>query len=155
MKRYWKLLPWALLVFGLLAVAFALLPWRSPDHQPSARILEGHRYWVQHLAFATGDIFATVQRLERNRVELLQIPENYYDDLEAKTDLAPERLAALKAHNILYDRDSGGEYFQAYTQSFEHRFFFEIVERRGYGGYGAANAPVRLAAQARLVDAHP
>ena len=110
---------------------------------------------VQHLAFATGDIFATVQRLERNRVELLQIPENYYDDLEAKTDLAPERLAALKAHNILYDRDSGGEYFQAYTQSFEHRFFFEIVERRGYGGYGAANAPVRLAAQARLVDAHP
>jgi 4-hydroxyphenylpyruvate dioxygenase len=61
----------------------------------------------------------------------------------------------LKAHNILYDRDGGGEYFQVYTGSFEHRFFFEIVERRGYGGYGAANAPVRLAAQARLVDAHP
>ena len=29
-------------------------------------------------------------------------------------------------------------------------FFFEIVQRRGYKGYGAANAPVRLAAQARL-----
>jgi 4-hydroxyphenylpyruvate dioxygenase len=109
---------------------------------------------VQHLAFATDDIFATVERLERNGVELLEIPANYYDDLEAKTDLAPERLAALKAHNILYDRHGEGEYFQVYTGSFEHRFFFEIVERRGYGGYGAANAPVRLAAQSRLIDAH-
>jgi 4-hydroxyphenylpyruvate dioxygenase len=57
----------------------------------------------------------------------------------------------LQAHNILYDRDGESEYFQVYTKAFEHRFFFEIVERRGYAGYGAANAPVRLAAQARLM----
>ena len=107
---------------------------------------------VQHLAFATADMFATVECLERNGVELLEIPENYYDDLEAKMDLPPERLDALKAHNILYDRDGDSEYLQVYTRSFEQRFFFEIVERRGYAGYGAANAPVRLAAQARLTD---
>jgi 4-hydroxyphenylpyruvate dioxygenase len=96
-------------------------------------------------------MLATVARLECNGVELLEIPENYYDDLEAKTDLSPERLKVLKAHNILYDRDGESEYFQVYTKAFEHRFFFEIVERRGYAGYGAANAPVRLAAQARLM----
>ena len=28
--------------------------------------------------------------------------------------------------------------------------FFELLERRSYGGYGAVNAPIRLAAQARL-----
>ena len=55
-----------------------------------------------------------------------------------------------RRNNILYDRDGDGEYFQVYTQTFEQRFFFEIVERRGYSGYGAVNAPVRLAAQARL-----
>ncbi|MTB72020.1 hypothetical protein ACF3NS_07560 [Arsenicicoccus cauae] len=35
--------------------------------------------------------------------------------------------------------------------------FFEVVERRGgYDGYGAPNAPVRLATQhARLRGAHP
>jgi 4-hydroxyphenylpyruvate dioxygenase len=76
--------------------------------------------------------------------------ENYYDDLEAKMDHAPARLAALRAHNILYNRDGEGEYLQVYTQTFEQRCFFEIVERRHYAGYGAANAPVRLAAQARL-----
>ena len=35
--------------------------------------------------------------------------------------------------SILYDRDERGEYFQAYTQTFEQRFFFEIVERRLLG----------------------
>jgi hypothetical protein len=41
-------------------------------------------------------------------------------------------------------------YLQVYTATFDKRFFFEIVQRKGYRGYGAANAPVRLAAQARL-----
>ena len=34
-------------------------------------------------------------------------------------------------------------------RSFEELFFFEIVERRGYKGFGAVNASIRLAAQAR------
>jgi 4-hydroxyphenylpyruvate dioxygenase len=29
-------------------------------------------------------------------------------------------------------------------------FFLEIVERRGYKGFGAINAPIRLNAQSRL-----
>ena len=55
----------------------------------------------------------------------------------------------LRAHDILYDRDEGGEYLQAYTASFGGLFFFEIVERHGYKGFGAVNASIRLAAQAR------
>jgi 4-hydroxyphenylpyruvate dioxygenase len=106
---------------------------------------------VQHIAFTTDDIFQTVARLQANSVALLPIPENYYDDLEAKTDLSADRISELRAHNILYDRAGATEYLQAYTQTFENRFFFEIVERHGYKGFGAANAPIRLAAQARLV----
>jgi 4-hydroxyphenylpyruvate dioxygenase len=71
-------------------------------------------------------------------------------DLKAKTDLLAERIEALKAHNILYDREGAAEFLQAYTGTFEDRFFFEIVEPRDYKGFGAANAPIRLAAQARL-----
>ncbi len=106
---------------------------------------------VQHIAFATDDILRTVARLAANGVDLLPIPENYYDDLEAKTDLPPAVIDTLKAYNILYDREDGAEYLQAYVQSQEDRFFFEIVERRGYGGFGAANAAIRLAAQTRFV----
>ena len=51
---------------------------------------------------------------------------------------------------MLYDRQGDAEYFQAYTRDFDCGFFFEIVQRRGYAGFGAANAPIRLAAQFRL-----
>jgi len=81
----------------------------------------------------------------------LSIPENYYDDLEARIDLQPGALDRLRANNVLYDRQGSGEYFQIYTKSFDGGFFFELVERRAYGGFGAANAPIRLAAQTRLV----
>ena len=105
---------------------------------------------VQHIAFATDDIIATAAKLKANGVQVLSIPENYYDDLEARVGLPADRLKILKAHNILYDKDSGGEYLQIYTQSFKDLFFFEIVERRGYKGFGAINAPIRLGAQSRL-----
>jgi 4-hydroxyphenylpyruvate dioxygenase len=104
---------------------------------------------VQHVAFASRDLVATVQTLRANGVTMLPIPDNYYDDLEARTDLDPNRLEVLRAHGILYDRDEAGEYLQAYTTNIGGLFFFEIVERRGYQGFGAINAPIRLAAQAR------
>jgi 4-hydroxyphenylpyruvate dioxygenase len=110
---------------------------------------------VQHIAFDTTDIFATAAKLKANGVEILPIPENYYDDLEARFGLAPDLLKKLQAGNILYDRDDAGEYLQLYTQSFENLFFFEIVERRNaYKGFGAPNAPIRLAAQSRQAR-HP
>jgi 4-hydroxyphenylpyruvate dioxygenase len=136
------------------ALRIALNGSQSARTQSSRFLTEAFGSGVQHIALATDDMAATVARLEANGVELLRIPENYYDDLEAKTDLSPERIDELKAHNILYDRDGGDEYLQVYTGTFEERFFFEIVERRGYRGFGAANAPIRLAAQTRMAR-HP
>src|SRR5690606_31728613 len=105
---------------------------------------------VQHIAFATNDIHATAASLRANGVDLLPIPENYYDDLEAKWYLPAVEIERLKAANILYDRYGAAKYLQLSTPTYGERFFFEIVERRGYKGFGAANAPIRLAAQARL-----
>jgi 4-hydroxyphenylpyruvate dioxygenase len=105
---------------------------------------------VQHIAFGSDNIVATAARLKANGIETLTIPENYYDDLEARVDLPAARLNELKAHNVLYDKDEHGEYLQLYTRSFKDLFFVEIVERRGYQGFGAINAPIRLNAQSRL-----
>ena len=62
----------------------------------------------------------------------------------------PQLLDAIKAAgftgaNITYP------FKQLYTKSFKDLFFLEIVERRGYKGFGAVNAPIRLNAQSRLV----
>ncbi|MBU6167053.1 MAG: sugar phosphate isomerase/epimerase and 4-hydroxyphenylpyruvate domain-containing protein [Alphaproteobacteria bacterium] len=105
---------------------------------------------VQHVAFACPDIFAAATAAVANGLDLLPIPPNYYDDIEARFGLEPALVDALRAHNILYDRDGEAEYFQLYSRAFARRVFFEIVERRAYQGYGAANAVVRLAAQARF-----
>ena len=105
---------------------------------------------IQHIAFRTDDIFATAADLQRRHFEPLQISANYYDDLAARFGLEPALLARLRAGNILYDRSGQGEYFQLYGTNYGEGFFFEIVERRGgYAGYGAANAPFRIAAQKR------
>ena len=109
---------------------------------------------VQHIAFASDDLFATAARLAAAGVPRLAIPDNYYDDLEARFGLEPALLGRLRAQGLLYDRDEGGEFLQLYTLPFAERFFFELVERRGaYRGFGAANAAVRLAMQARSVEA--
>ncbi len=101
---------------------------------------------IQHLAFHTDDIFATAGALRLNGFHPLPISPNYYGDVEARFGLDPELTERLKAHNILYDRDEHGEYFQLYSGTYGEGFFFEIVERRGYRGYGAANAIFRIAA---------
>lgn len=94
-------------------------------------------------------------RLKRKGVDLLPIPENYYSDLEVRLDLDAPQIERLRAGNILYDRDGETEYFQIYTTALESGLFFEIVERRGYAGFGAANTPIRLAAQTRLAQMTP
>lgn len=107
---------------------------------------------VQHLAFASTDIFASAGRMAELGFQPLEITPNYYDDLEARFGLDAEMTARLRRHNILYDRDGHGEFFQLYSQNFGEGFFFEIVERRGgYRGYGGPNAPFRIAAQKRAI----
>jgi 3-dehydroshikimate dehydratase len=104
---------------------------------------------VQHIALSCTDIFATVADMRTRGADFLKIPDNYYDDIEAKYDLDAATMAALRDNQILYDREGEGEFFQIYTHTFDERFFFEIVQRRNYQGFGAVNAAVRLAAQTR------
>jgi len=119
----------------------------------SARFLQGfHGSGIQHIALTTADILASARRLRELGLPTLPIPHNYYDDLAARFGLEDALLAQLEEFNILYDRDSDGEYFQLVSRAFAKRFFFEIVERRGYRAFGAANAPIRLAAQSRYRD---
>ncbi len=109
-------------------------------------VLAGHGpAELQHVAFATRDAGAAARALRDAGVELLEIPGNYYDDLEARLGVD---TGELREHGLLYDRDArGGELLQLFTAA-RGRVFFEVLERRGgYAGYGAANTPIRMAAQ--------
>lgn len=114
-------------------------------------LAEGFGGSVQHIALATDDIFATARALRARGFEALPLSPNYFDDLAARFDLEPGTLERMRQENILYDADETGEFFQLYSRPFAGQLFVEIVERRGgYAGYGAPNAPFRIAAQKRL-----
>ena len=99
-----------------------------------------------HIALSTGDIIATTSILLERGLDLLQLPDNYYDDLGARFGLDATRIDELRAHRVLYDRDANGAFLHAYTRAIG-QVYFEIVQREGgYDGYGAPNASVRLAA---------
>ncbi len=105
---------------------------------------------VHHIALATGDIERTLEQAAARGARILGIPVNYYDDIAAKFGLTDERIESLRQHNLLYDQDDSGAFLHAYTDTFDGRFFFEFVQRIGdYQQYGAANAGVRMAAQAQ------
>lgn len=105
---------------------------------------------VHHVAFATQDIFATASALAARGFPILKIGDNYFDDVAARFGLPDALVARMKALNVLYDEDGGGQFFQVYSQSRPEGLFFEFVQRQGnYDGYGAVNAPFRIAAQKR------
>jgi 4-hydroxyphenylpyruvate dioxygenase len=105
---------------------------------------------VHHIGIGCRDIVETVSRLARAGAEFVPISPNYYDDLVARVDLDPRLVERMRELGIVYDRSAAGEYFHVYGKSFADRFFFEIVQRVGaYDGYGALNAPARMASQAQ------
>jgi 4-hydroxyphenylpyruvate dioxygenase len=105
---------------------------------------------VHHIAFRTERLFETIEAIDRGAAHLQHVPENYYDDVAARLGLDDALLTRLHDDGLLYDRDPHGDFLHTYTEPFRERFFFELVQRNGYLGYGAANAAVRMAVQAQL-----
>ncbi|MCF8481824.1 MAG: sugar phosphate isomerase/epimerase and 4-hydroxyphenylpyruvate domain-containing protein [Rhodospirillum sp.] len=114
-------------------------------------LVEGPGSSIQHLALLTDDLFASAEALRENGFRPLEISRNYHDDLEARLGLEPTLGDRLRQGHILLDQSGGGgRYLQLYGPTRGDGFFFEIVERSGgYDGYGAPNAPFRIAAQKR------
>ncbi|MER7282976.1 TIM barrel protein [Dactylosporangium sp. NPDC000244] len=133
---------------GRLRIALNTAPLRRGDWAPAVPS-------PQYVAFGTDDIIASAQAMRALGAAVLKIPANYYADLDARLDLPPQRLAQLREHSILYDRDERGEYLHFYTEMLGSRVFFAVVQRIGsYTGSGDPNSvPVRMVAhrERRLV----
>ncbi|GAA2853531.1 4-hydroxyphenylpyruvate dioxygenase [Actinoplanes cyaneus] len=100
----------------------------------------------QHLTLATNDLARTAGALAQAGIELLRIPGNYYDDLEARTELPAGLGDFVRRAGAMYDQDGHGYCLQLFTPVMGSRVFVEVVQRSGYRGYGFANEPVRMAA---------
>ena len=110
----------------------------------------------QYVAFGTDDVVATARALRAAGAPLLPLPANYADDLDAHYDLAPDLLAAIREHGLMYEEDADGSCLHVATRVLGDRVFFVAVQRLGgYDGYGTVDAPVRMAAHRRQRAAAP
>jgi 4-hydroxyphenylpyruvate dioxygenase len=96
---------------------------------------------VQHIALQTADIIATVDKLQRNGIEFLRVPDAYYQALPQRVGELKEPLDEIKRLGILIDRDQDGYLLQIFSRPVQDRptLFFEVIERKGSRGFGKGN----------------
>jgi 4-hydroxyphenylpyruvate dioxygenase len=98
---------------------------------------------VQHIALATNDILASVDRMRAAGVEFLESPDSYYQDAELRERIGEVRvpIEELQKRRILVDRDEDGYLLQIFTKPVQDRptVFFELIERHGSLGFGKGN----------------
>tara|TARA_B100000941_G_C28504040_1_gene556101 strand:+ start:1165 stop:2241 length:1077 start_codon:yes stop_codon:yes gene_type:complete len=96
---------------------------------------------VQHIALLTTDIISTISALRNNGVDFLDVPDNYYDDLQNRIGVIDEDIKKLKELKILVDKDEQGYLLQLFTKPVQDRptLFIEIIQRKGCQGFGKGN----------------
>ncbi len=97
---------------------------------------------IQHLAFATDDIFKTVDLLRANGVKFQDSPETYYDLIDKRIPNHAHDVQAMRTRRILIDgspETGEGLLLQIFTENMVGPIFFEIIQRKGNEGFGEGN----------------
>jgi 4-hydroxyphenylpyruvate dioxygenase len=96
---------------------------------------------VQHMAFSTADIVATVRALRARGVRFLATPPAYYDDVRGRLGHLDLPWSVLAELGILVDEDRDGYLLQIFTENITDRptVFLEIIQRGGSHGFGEGN----------------
>jgi 4-hydroxyphenylpyruvate dioxygenase len=97
---------------------------------------------IQHLALATDDIFATVDKLRANGIRFQDSPDSYFDMIDSRLPGHGHDVAAMRKRRILIDgapESGGGILLQIFTENMVGPIFFEIIQRKGNDGFGEGN----------------
>ncbi len=101
-----------------------------------------HGEGIQHIALGTADIYETVETLKARDVPFQDVPDTYYEQVDARLPGHGEDLKRMAADRILVDgapTEGGGLLLQIFTQTVIGPIFFEIIQRRGNEGFGEGN----------------
>jgi 4-hydroxyphenylpyruvate dioxygenase len=122
---------------------------RIPINEPSdeksqiQEYLEAYRgEGIQHIALATDDIYSCVEMLRQNRIEFMDVPDAYYEAVDARVQGHREDLVRLRDNRILIDgapQTGKGLLLQIFTQTVIGPIFFEIIQRKADEGFGEGN----------------
>ncbi|STX29255.1 4-hydroxyphenylpyruvate dioxygenase [Legionella beliardensis] len=97
---------------------------------------------IQHIALNTDNIYHSVNTLRKRGVSFLDVPETYYEMIEARIPWHQEPVAQLQQERILIDGEvdpKHGLLLQIFTENVFGPVFFEIIQRQGNQGFGEGN----------------
>jgi 4-hydroxyphenylpyruvate dioxygenase len=115
----------------------------TDERSQISEYLEAYRgEGIQHVALGTRDIHATVEALRARGVGFMDVPDTYYEAIDARVPGHGEDLARLRRNRILIDgapTQGGGLLLQIFTTTVIGPIFFEIIQRKGNEGFGEGN----------------
>jgi 4-hydroxyphenylpyruvate dioxygenase len=113
----------------------------DPKSQIQEYLRAYHGEGIQHVALATDDIYGTVGRLRHHGVRFMDVPNRYYEQVNARLPGHGEALERLRENRILIDGQPGGAglLLQIFTETVIGPIFFEIIQRKGNEGFGEGN----------------
>lgn len=112
---------------------------KSGSDQISEYLNEYHGPGVQHLAFLTEDILASLDAMAGSGIATLDIDDGYYEDAFARVPGVREDRARLETHKVLIDGDENGYLLQIFTRNLIGPIFVEIIQRANHLGFGEGN----------------
>lgn len=122
---------------------------RIPINEPSdgksqiQEYLDAYRgEGIQHIALTTNDIYHSIEMLRTNGMEMMDVPDTYYEKVNERLPDHGEDLERMRQNRILIDGDmerGHGLLLQIFTQTVIGPIFFEIIQRKGNEGFGEGN----------------
>ena len=100
---------------------------------------EYHGAGIQHLAFLTEDILSSLDSLSDSKISVLDIDNEYYNDIFKKFPQVKEDHDQLKKHQVLIDGDEDGYLLQIFTKNLIGPIFIEIIQRKNHYSFGEGN----------------
>lgn len=95
---------------------------------------------IQHLAFLTKDILASLRALEGSKhIGFLDIDADYYRDVRQRFPRVKEDFADIEKRNVLVDGDDDGYLLQIFTKNLVGPIFIEIIQRENHLSFGEGN----------------
>jgi 4-hydroxyphenylpyruvate dioxygenase len=115
----------------------------ADERSQIAEYLEAYRgEGIQHIALATRDIHDAVDRLRGQGITFMDVPDTYYEQVDARLPGHGEDLERLRRNRILIDgapAAGAGLLLQIFTATMIGPIFFEIIQRKGDEGFGEGN----------------
>jgi 4-hydroxyphenylpyruvate dioxygenase len=94
---------------------------------------------IQHLAFATRDILASLRALDGTPIGFLDIDDDYYASVFDRVRGVGEDHDELRRRQVLVDGDERGYLLQIFTRNLIGPIFIEIIQRAGHDAFGEGN----------------